>query len=466
MKNTLAFLLLLLAVSFTACIKTEFDEPPAGGVQVEDISNTTIADLKMRHVSIGGFDVIEEDLIIGGTVTMDDRSGNYYKTLVIQDTTGGIEVKFNDAFLYNQFPIGRKIYIKCQGLILTDFNTITQITGSLLNEGGSLSAIGLTEAQVRRHIVKGEIGSEPAPLKIGIGDLNPSMLSMLVELQDVQFITSDTGQTYADPVTKNSVNRRLEDCNTLQTIVRTSGYADFAGAKTPGGKGTVTGIVGIFGGAYQLYIRNANDVRLTEARCVGPQQQEMTIGEVRALFGGTKTSVPANRFVRGVVISDRAARNLNSRNLFLQDATAGIVVRFIADHTFDLGDELEIDISRQELSEFSMLLQINDVNASRAKVLSKGNSVAPRVATVSEINANYNAWESTLVRVSNATITGGSTFGGNRTLNDGTGSITLFTLSGATFASSPIPSGSKTVTAIISDFNGKQLLLRNLSDIE
>ncbi|MFN4080109.1 MAG: DUF5689 domain-containing protein [Saprospiraceae bacterium] len=466
MKNTLAFLLLLFAASFAACIKTEFDEPPAGGVEVDDISNTTIADLKTRHVTLGGFDVIQEDLIIGGVVTMDDRSGNYFKTLVIQDATGGIEVKFNDASLYNQFPIGRKIYIKCQGLILTDFNTITQITGSLFNEGGGVSAIGLTQAQVRRNIVKGAIGPPPAPAKISIGDLNPSMLSMLVELQDVQFITADTGRTYADPVTKNSVNRRLEDCNSLQTIVRTSGYADFAGTKTPGGRGTVTGIVGIFAGAYQLYIRNTGDVRLDNPRCAGPQLTEMTIGGVRALFGGSTTSVPSNRFVRGVVISDRAARNVNSRNLFLQDATAGIAVRFTGDHTFDLGDELEIDISGQELSEFMQLLQLNNINLSNAKVLSKNKTAAPRMATVSEINANHSAWESTLVRISNASITGGSTFGGNRTLSDGTGNITLFTSNSSTFAGSPIPSGPKTVTAIVSDFNGKQLLLRNLSDIE
>ena len=65
---------------------------------------------------------------------MDDRSGNYYKSIVIQDSTGGIELKFNDGFLYNQYPIGRTLYIKCKDLILTDYNGLTQLIGSTKEE--------------------------------------------------------------------------------------------------------------------------------------------------------------------------------------------------------------------------------------------------------------------------------------------------------------------------------------------
>src|SRR5690349_9147375 len=86
--------ILLLAVSFIACVKTEFDEPPTGGDGKDIPTNTTIADLKTRHEVNGGYDLITEDLVIGGVVTIDDRTGNYYKTIVIQDSTGGIELKF------------------------------------------------------------------------------------------------------------------------------------------------------------------------------------------------------------------------------------------------------------------------------------------------------------------------------------------------------------------------------------
>ena len=94
------FAALFLTVSFVACVKTEFDQPPVGGDGQDIPTNTTIQALKGYHVTPKGFDLITEDLVIGGTVIMDDKTGNYYKTIVIQDSTGGIEIKFSNGYLY------------------------------------------------------------------------------------------------------------------------------------------------------------------------------------------------------------------------------------------------------------------------------------------------------------------------------------------------------------------------------
>ena len=269
-KNPLSALLAaLLVAGFSACVKTEFDEPPSTPITVDITPNTTIADLKKLHVTPEGFDPIADDLIITGEVIMDDRSGNYYKTIVIQDSTGGIEVKFNDGFLFNQFPIGRQIYIKCKGLLLTDYSGLTQLIGSTLEEDGVLSSVGLTEAQVITNVVKGNYAATPvAPRVVSLAELNESMISTLIQLDDVQFVKADTGKTWADAVTKNSVNRKVESCNGLTTLVRTSGYADFAAQKVPGGKGSLVGVLGVYNDDFQLYIRNPNDVAtLTGNRC-------------------------------------------------------------------------------------------------------------------------------------------------------------------------------------------------------
>ncbi|MCB0530152.1 MAG: hypothetical protein KDC65_16860, partial [Saprospiraceae bacterium] len=125
-----AALAALLLTVISACVKTEFDEPPAGGEPVTLTPNMTIKELKALHVTPEGFDEITEDIVIGGEVVMDDRSGNYYKTLVIQDATGGIEVKFNDGFLYQQMPVGRMLFIRCKDLLLTDYAGLTQLIGS------------------------------------------------------------------------------------------------------------------------------------------------------------------------------------------------------------------------------------------------------------------------------------------------------------------------------------------------
>lgn len=464
-----ALIALLLTAGAFGCVKTEFDEPPVGGDPVALTPTTTIKQLKSLHVTPDGFDKITEDLLIGGEVVLDDRSGNYYKTIVIQDETGGIEVKFNNGYLYQQFPIGRKIYIYCKDMVLTDYNGLTQIVGSTVEENGVLSDVGLTEAQVRSKVVKGAFSTEPiAPKILTISQLGLQHVSTFIRLENVEFTTADTGKTYADPVTQFSLNRTVETCGGQQIVVRTSGFANFAGKKTPGGKGYIEGVLGVFGTTYQLAIRNENAAQMTAPRCgTGTGTEQLVdISSVRSAFTGTATVVPADQKIRGIVISDRAGKNLNSRNLYIQDGTAGILVRFAADHTFNLGDEIEVVVSERELSEFNKLLQINNVPIASAKVISTGKSVTPRKATVAEINTNFNAWESTLVEISGATISGGATLSGSRTVNDGTGSIVMFTQATSTFSSTATPAGQVKIIAIVSDYNAKQLILRNASDIQ
>lgn len=469
---SLAFAL-LLATLFIACVKTDFDDPPVGGDGQDIPTNTSIRDLKKLHIGSGTYDKITEDLVIGGIVVMDDRSGNYYKTLVIQDSTGGIEVKFNDGYLYNRYPVGRKMYIRCKDLILTDYNGLIQLTGSTVQENGVPTDLGITELQEREKIVRGFLGVAPAPKVIGLNQLSNDLVSTLIQIDAVQFVTCDAGRTYAEPVSKSSLNRILEDCNGRELILRTSGFADFVASKTPLGKGTIVGVLGKYQSDYQLYIRDLTDVGITNSqgdRCGGtggtPTGTLTDISTIRGYFTGSPATLPADLKIKGIVVSDRLNYNLNNRNVYVQDASGGIVVRFLAAHCFDLGDEIEVTVSGQEVSEFNSLRQVNNVPLENAFVANQGKSVTPRVATIAEINANYNTWESTLVQIKDATITGGATYSGNRTVTDASGNIAMFTQSGASFSGVALPSGAVTLTAIVSDFNGKQIILRNLGDVQ
>jgi DNA/RNA endonuclease YhcR with UshA esterase domain len=468
-NHSLRFLTLALSITLAACVKTEFDEPPIGGVPVDIQTNTTIKQLKALHVTPGALDKINQDLIIGGEVIMDDRSGNYYKTLVIQDETGGIEVKFNDGYLYNAMPVGRTIYVRCKDLILTDYNGLPQLTGSIVVENGVPDAVGLTAAQVRTKVVKGAYTNKITPKLVKISDLNPDMINTLLEFADLQFTQCDAGKTFADATTKNSLNRVLQDCNNQELILRSSGYSNFAAQTTPVGGGNIRGVLGVYGSDYQLFVRDTHDLDMNDGRCGSESPNNATpatIADIRAAFTGTITTAPAGKKIKGTVISDRANKNLNNRNLYLQDASGGIVVRFEAEHCFELGDEIEVVVSGEELSEFNKLLQVNNVPLNNATLLSTGKSVSPRNTTIAEINANYNVWESTLVKIANVTLSGGPNYSGTRTLTDATGNIVMFTSSAATFATLTLPTTPVTLTAIVSDYNGKQVLIRNINDIQ
>ncbi|MEI2750497.1 MAG: DUF5689 domain-containing protein [Ferruginibacter sp.] len=79
-------------------------------------------DLKAYHTSPGTFDLITDDVIISGVVVANDKSGNFYKQLFIQDSTGAMQLLLDANSLYVTYPVGRKVYIKCKGLTLSDQN--------------------------------------------------------------------------------------------------------------------------------------------------------------------------------------------------------------------------------------------------------------------------------------------------------------------------------------------------------
>lgn len=55
---------------------------------------------------------------ISGRVSSNDQPGNFYKSLFIQDETGGMEIKIGKNALYNDFLPGQKLYVKLNGLTI------------------------------------------------------------------------------------------------------------------------------------------------------------------------------------------------------------------------------------------------------------------------------------------------------------------------------------------------------------
>lgn len=454
---------LLISLTTWGCIDREFDEPPVG--ELPDLeANATIAQLKALHTVGGASNLVTEDWVVDGVVIADDESGNFFKNIVIQDETGGIAIRLNSTGLYNDFPVGRKVFLLAKNLYIGDYNGLHQVNGSV--------DAALEEVLIPEHVIGAERGQTVAPKVVTMAELQNttlynSLVNTLIQINDVQFAQADAGAAYADAANQFSINRNVEDCSGNSIILRSSGFADFAAELTPTGKGSIVAVVSIFGNTKQLNIRDLDDVQMAGDRCggVGPGGDVIPINDVRGLFNSGTTAGPDGKTIKGVVISDRSAVNTDTRNIVLQDVSGGIVVRFSAAHNFDLGDEVEVSVAGQELSEFNGLLQVNNVPNNAATSTGTGTLPTPRVATVAEINANLNAWESTLVKVNAATLSGGATYSGSRTLSDGTGTIILFTRSQATFSGAALPTGNVDVVAIVSQFNDAQLSIRSLSDV-
>jgi len=66
----------------------------------------------------GDKSLLSGDAVIKGRVSTTDQPGNFYKSLYIQDETGGMEIKIGKNGLYNDYLPGQVVYVRLEDLTL------------------------------------------------------------------------------------------------------------------------------------------------------------------------------------------------------------------------------------------------------------------------------------------------------------------------------------------------------------
>ncbi|MBR3990016.1 MAG: hypothetical protein IKI85_05670, partial [Bacteroidales bacterium] len=91
---------------------------------------TSIEDLKALYKT--GPVTIDQNIWIKGKVISSDKSGNIYNEMYIQDGKSAadgsaITLKLGKSSLYNEYPVGSWVYVKCQHLTLGAYNGMLQL---------------------------------------------------------------------------------------------------------------------------------------------------------------------------------------------------------------------------------------------------------------------------------------------------------------------------------------------------
>ncbi len=461
-----AFIIAMMALVITACNK-QFDQPPSN-TELGVTANRTIKALKAIAGASGSFVPINDDIIIVGVVSANDKSGNLYKEIYMQDATGAISVQLDATGLYTNFPVGREMAVLCKGLWLANVNGMLKLCArTVANNVPSVS--GIPSALVNSYTRRGALNLSVIPKVINnLSELNVDLQGVLIQLNNYEVTDQQLDFLYADTsANKNSLNITLKNCTGENIIARNSAYADFAGLRVPQGNGSLSAIYTVFNTTKQLLIRDTSDLKLWGIRCDGTNPNTpvvvTTIQSIRALGAGT--TIPPYTAIEGVIVSSTA--NESAGNYRIQDAGGyGIQLRFLtaSNGNFSLGDKMKVNVSGLLVELFNGDMQINNVG--RATVIGTG-TVIPRVTTVANINipTNINDWSSTVVKLNNVTITQGSssTAGINYNVVDATGSIVSFVRTTLGYS---MPISAASITGYVSLYNAvPQLTIRNAADI-
>jgi len=258
------FVVLLVSIGlFSSCVPNDAELPPVTGEDPNIEVTATIAEVKAMYT--GTAFELSDTLVVSGLVVADDESGNFYKSIVIQDASAGILIRMNSSTLYQTYPVGRRLFIKLGGLWIGEYNGLIQLGGA--KAIGTINEVDYINSSIfDKVILKGTFNNEVVPIDVDITSLNSSYQNMLIRIPNSQFITSDTGVAYAPGM---ATNRTLEDCAGNPVLVRTSSFSTFAYNLTPGGNGEFVGIYSEFSTTPQLIIRKDSDLKMNGLRC-GP----------------------------------------------------------------------------------------------------------------------------------------------------------------------------------------------------
>lgn len=251
---TALFVAFLVAALFVAC-------EPASKVPESGEQDVSIAYLKALYSGVPT--EITADMRITGTVVSSDRDGNFYHTLVLDDRSGGIEIKLGMDEIFKRFMIHTRVSVRCGGLWLGTYGGTLQLgtepsTGAEPSE--TYETQQLNETEIAEHLFpdNGFYG-EVLPRTVAIPELSERDVSTFVALESVRFVEAEQGLTWAD-VSQDAppaTDRHIVDTQGNTLIVRTSRYARFAARTLPRGTGRIEGVLGYFGADYQLVVTDA-----------------------------------------------------------------------------------------------------------------------------------------------------------------------------------------------------------------
>jgi hypothetical protein len=300
MKTTKLLTLILAifaSISITSCVEDDDysipnslgNEENAGLEQIMadlnagTLTEISIADLKTLYQTYedaqSGFDYdhfiqIPDNLVVKGYVTSSDATGNFYKEFYMQDApenpTAAIGVVLNQVDSYNQFNIGREVYIKLKDMYVGyNSNEVISVGGKTDDQ-----EVGqFTANQIPTKIFRSEVTETIVPLQLSLSQISESNVGMFVTATDVQFPENLEGSTYGDPSEDFDTQRTLQACEGFgysNFIVETSSFSNFYNTPLPTTNGgTISGVVlKSYGGDNLVMLLNdISDVEFNNSRC-------------------------------------------------------------------------------------------------------------------------------------------------------------------------------------------------------
>ena len=221
----------------------------------------TVAEVKAYFT--GALAQIPDNAYLKAQVTANDKTGNLFKYIYVEDKTGGIRVNIDMASLYAdpRFFVGKQVLINLKDLYVGSVKGEVQLGGLFSGNVGRVLA-----NDVYKHFFPTTDFTEVVATEKTIAGLTDGDVGRWIKIKDLQFINDDLGESYAGA---SNTSRTLEDCSGAKISLTTSSFANFASRQIDSGKGDLYGVLTKANGKYEVWITNPLGADFDGNRCDG-----------------------------------------------------------------------------------------------------------------------------------------------------------------------------------------------------
>lgn len=265
--NKILMLLFIMAVA-VSCVKDDDFDTPNLNIEEPNINPADIIEISAVAGELAQSDdpvvtFSETGKYMMGYVVSSDEGGNFFKQIILQDKpenpTIGIKVLVDVSPLFVSYEVGRKVYIKLDGLTVGISNGVLALG---IRDGNRPGRIPFPSRE--EHIIRSTEVATIVPKPLTIEQFSIQNTNLMIRLSDMQFNRNELTKTFAaEPGDEFDGERILESCATeAQVILSTSTFASFKGVRVPSGRGNIDVILtrDFYDEFYTVYLNDPSQI--------------------------------------------------------------------------------------------------------------------------------------------------------------------------------------------------------------
>lgn len=243
------YLILLCTLLIVGCASC-YDSPKLDS----DLPVATCSIEELRdYVGFSSHATLLDDIIIRGRITSSDAENNFYKSITVEDSTGGVELLVNQYRLHREYPEGLEVALALKGCAAEYRYGVLTLGGEAQSYDNFFVDYLGSQVAIDRVIRRGHDVLKLKAKRRTLGELDRSMCGEFTRIESLKLVSSTSIDTLVGETLESARwigYATFTDMLGDTILVYTSEYAKYADHHIPHSQLSIEGILQMSRGPY------------------------------------------------------------------------------------------------------------------------------------------------------------------------------------------------------------------------